>query len=106
MRDAVLVQRDEFAVDDGIAFDAFERFCDLDIVVANDLAVAAVEDNLPPSIFATMRKPSYLSSNIHPVSSNGASVRVASIGCRRFSNVEVRASYGALPSMTFRNVTE
>src|SRR3954463_10345931 len=39
-----------------------------------------------------MRKPSYLSSNIQSLSSNGPSVSVASIGCRRLGNVEVRAT--------------
>ena len=46
MRNAVLVERDKLAVDDGIALDAFERLCDLDVVVADDLAVAAVERDL------------------------------------------------------------
>src|SRR3954471_3190761 len=39
-----------------------------------------------------MRKPSYLSSNIQSLSSNGPSVSVASIGCRRLGNFEVRAT--------------
>ena len=39
------MKRDEEPPTEDIALDAFERFCDLDIVVANDLAVAAVEDD-------------------------------------------------------------
>ena len=37
-----------------------------------------------------MRNPTYLSSNTHPASSKGASVRDASIGCRRLGSVDVR----------------
>jgi hypothetical protein len=43
MRDAVLSDRDELAVDHGIALHALQRFGDLDIAAADDLAVAAVE---------------------------------------------------------------
>src|SRR5450432_3528132 len=46
MRNPVFVQCDEFAVNNGVAFDAFERLRDLDIAVANDLAVAAVKGDL------------------------------------------------------------
>ena len=46
MRDAVFVERNEFAVDDGVAFDAFERFRDFDVAVADDFAVAAVKRDL------------------------------------------------------------
>jgi hypothetical protein len=42
--------------------------------LADDLAVAAVELTSPPSIVATMRKPSYLSSNIPSLSSSGPSM--------------------------------
>ena len=51
MRDAVLSDRDEFAVDHGVALHALQRFGDLDIAVADDLAVAAVERNLAPPDF-------------------------------------------------------
>ena len=89
-RDAVPVERYEFAIEDGVDLHALQRARDLDVAVADDLAVAAVEGDLPSSMPATMRKPSYLSSKTHPGSSNGASVRVASMGCRRFGSVEVR----------------
>ena len=46
MRDPVLVECDEFAVDHGVACDAFERFRDFDVTVADDLAVAAIERDL------------------------------------------------------------
>src|SRR5947207_1644247 len=39
---------------------------------------------------AIMRKPSHLVSKTHSGSSNGASVRVASIGCRRFGSFWTR----------------
>src|ERR1700759_808713 len=42
-----------------------------------------------------MRKPSNLSSNTQPESSNGASVSVASIGCRRRGRVDFRAMVGS-----------
>src|SRR5581483_3622438 len=45
---------------------------------------------LPRSISATIRKPSYLSSNTHPGPSNGASVNVASIGRKCFGSVDAR----------------
>ena len=40
MRNSVLVEGDKFAVDHGIAVDAFKGFGDFDIVVADDFAVA------------------------------------------------------------------
>ena len=51
MRDAVLSDRDELAVDHGVALHALQRFGDLDIAAADDLAVAAVERNLAPPDF-------------------------------------------------------
>lgn len=51
MRDAVLSDRDELAVDHGVALHALQRFGDLDIAAADDLAVAAVERNLAPADF-------------------------------------------------------
>src|SRR3954464_9550622 len=51
MRDAVLSDCDELAVDHGVALDALQRFGDLDIAVADDLAVTAVERNLAPPYF-------------------------------------------------------
>ncbi len=80
MRDAVLSKSDQFAVDDGIAPNFLKSLGDLDVAAADDLAVAAVKRDLAPRISATIRKPSNLSSNIQPGSSNGASVRVASMG--------------------------
>src|SRR3954471_10287024 len=49
---------------------------------------------LPRQISATIRKPSYLSSKTQPGSSNGASVSVASIGCRRLGRVDARLISG------------
>src|SRR3979411_2445065 len=49
---------------------------------------------LPRRISAIIRKPSYLSSKTQPGSSNGASVSVASIGCRRLGKVDVRLIRG------------
>src|SRR5213080_5012323 len=46
MRDPVLSDRDELAVDHGVALYALQRFGDLDIAAADDLAVAAVERDL------------------------------------------------------------
>jgi hypothetical protein len=92
VRDPVPIERHEFAIDHRIPCDAFERFGDFDVVVADDLAITAVERDLAAFVTATMRKPSYLSSNIQFLSSNGASVSVASIGCRRFGSVVVRAT--------------
>ena len=43
MRYAVLADRDELAIDHGVALHAFERLRDLDVGVADDFAVAAVE---------------------------------------------------------------
>ena len=37
---------DELAVNDRVAFHAFERLCDFDVGMADDLAVAAVERDL------------------------------------------------------------
>jgi hypothetical protein len=46
MRDAVFSDRDELAVDHGVALHALQRFGDLDIAAADDFAVAAVQRNL------------------------------------------------------------
>src|SRR3979411_1887794 len=51
MRDAVLSDRDELAVDHGVALHALQRFGDLHIAAADDLAVAAVERTLAPPDF-------------------------------------------------------
>src|SRR3954471_20927691 len=51
MRDAVLSDRDELTVDHGVALHALQRFGDLDIAAADDLAVTAVERNLAPPDF-------------------------------------------------------
>jgi hypothetical protein len=51
MRDAVLADRDEFAVDHGVALHALQRFGDFHIAASDDLAVAAVERNLGPPDF-------------------------------------------------------
>src|SRR5215207_9380563 len=51
MRDAVLSDRDELAVDHGVALHALQRLGDLDIAAADDLAVTAVERNLAPPDF-------------------------------------------------------
>ena len=48
MRDAVLSDRNEFAINHGVALHAFQRFGDLDIAAADDFAVSAVERNLAP----------------------------------------------------------
>src|ERR1700712_263392 len=51
MRNAVLSDRDELAVDYGVALYALQRFGDLRIAAADDLAVAAVERNFAPPDF-------------------------------------------------------
>src|SRR4030081_147660 len=51
---------------------------------------------LPRRISAIIRKPSYLSSKTQPRSSNGASVSVASMGCRRLGRVDVRLICGPI----------
>src|SRR5215213_9353034 len=51
MRDALFSDRDELAVDHGVALHALQRLGDLDIAAADDLAVAAVERNLAPPYF-------------------------------------------------------
>jgi hypothetical protein len=43
VRHALLVQCDKFAIDHGVGFNAFECFRDLEIIVADDFAVAAIE---------------------------------------------------------------
>src|SRR5688572_19897499 len=47
MRDTVLADGHEFSVDNGIALNAFQSLCDLDIIMADDLAVAAIERDTP-----------------------------------------------------------
>jgi len=44
--DAVLVEGDKLAVDDGVALDPFQCSCDLDVVAADDLTVATIERDL------------------------------------------------------------
>lgn len=46
MRYAVLAYRYKLAVDDGIAFDAFEGLCDFDVAMTDDFAVATIEHDL------------------------------------------------------------
>ena len=46
MRYAVLANRYKLPVDYGIAFDALEGSCDLDIAMADDFAIAAIEHDL------------------------------------------------------------
>src|SRR4051812_8609449 len=46
MRNPIFIQGDKFAVYHGVAFHAFERFRNLDVAVADDLAVAAVKGDL------------------------------------------------------------
>jgi len=46
MRDAILSDRNEFAIDHAVALDAFECLGDLDVAAADDFAVAAVERDL------------------------------------------------------------
>src|SRR5215212_3035763 len=58
---------------------------------------------LPRRISAIIRKPSYLSSKTQPGSSNGASVSVASIGCRRLGRVDVRLIRGKFLKSALRN---
>jgi hypothetical protein len=43
MRDAVLADGDELAVDDRVGLHAFKRSRDLDVGMADDLSVAAIE---------------------------------------------------------------
>src|SRR4051812_6952666 len=47
VREAVTTDRHQFAVDHSIVLDALQRFRDFDVVVADDLAVAAIESDLP-----------------------------------------------------------
>ena len=51
MRDAVVSDRDEFAIDHSVALHALQRFGDFHIAAADDLAIAAVERNLAPPDF-------------------------------------------------------
>ena len=46
MRDAVLADGDELAVDDRVALHAFKRSRDLDVGMTDDLSVAAIERDL------------------------------------------------------------
>ena len=46
MRNPVLVERNEFAVDHGVTVHAFESFRDLNVAVTDDLSVAAIESDL------------------------------------------------------------
>src|SRR3979409_2387571 len=54
------------------------------------LPLRLLSATLPRRISAIIRKPSYLSSKTQSGSSNGASVSVASIGCRRLGRIDVR----------------
>src|SRR4029450_1598242 len=58
---------------------------------------------LPRRISAIIRKPSYLSSKTQPGSSNGASVSVASIGCKRFGRGDGRLIQGPIRQSALRN---
>ena len=55
MRDAVFSDRDELAVDHGVALHALQRLGDLDIAAADDLAVAAVCPAGSPRPFGSRR---------------------------------------------------
>ena len=55
MRNPILVERYEFAVDHGVALYAFESLRDLNVVVTDDLAVAAMESD--PSAFDLRNHP-------------------------------------------------
>ena len=44
-RDSVPIERDELAIEDSVDFEALESTRDLDVTVADDLPVAAVEGN-------------------------------------------------------------
>src|SRR3981189_69209 len=46
VRDAVAVERHQFAIDHGVTLDQFERFCKVAIAMAYDFAVTAIEGNL------------------------------------------------------------
>jgi hypothetical protein len=46
MRNPILADRDEFAVDHGVTLHAFESFRDLDVAVTDDLAVATIQSDL------------------------------------------------------------
>jgi hypothetical protein len=46
MRDAVLADGDELAIDDRVGLYAFKRSRDLDVGMADDLSVAAIERDL------------------------------------------------------------
>ncbi len=77
MRDAVLTDRDKLTVDHGVALHALQRFGDLHITAADDLAVAAVERNLAPPDFRDHPKAVVL------VLENPARVVERSVGERR-----------------------
>ena len=46
-RDALAVERYQFAVEDGVYLHALQRLSDLEVAMADDLAVAAVERDPP-----------------------------------------------------------
>src|SRR4029077_5864727 len=46
-RDALAVERDQFAIQHGVGFHPLKRLRDFDITVADDLAVATVERDVP-----------------------------------------------------------
>lgn len=61
-----------------------------DVAVADDFTVATVERDFAALDLGDHSEAVVLASNTEPASSNGASVSVASIGCRRFGKLEVR----------------
>ena len=46
MRDAIFVERNQFAVDDGVAFYVFEGLSDFNVAMTDDFAVTAVKRDL------------------------------------------------------------
>ena len=100
------MKRDEEPPTEDIALDAFERFCDLDIVVANDLAVAAVEGDASvldlcdhaEAVILILEYPTLV---VERGVSEGGKHRL-----QAFWQCGGPGHYDALPSMTFRNVTE
>src|SRR3954462_2161182 len=66
------------------------------------LPLLLLDATSPRRTSAIIRKPSYLYSKTQPWSSNGASVRVASIGCRRLGRVDVRLIRGTILQNSLR----
>ena len=106
MRNPALIERHELAIDHRIAFDTFESFCDFDVIVADDLAVAAVERDLaafgdsdhPKAVVFVFKDPVLIVER-----------RIRQRGKHRLQAFWQRRGpghYDALPSRTLRNVME